>query len=319
MREHPVNESKKNNHIQDVSVSSKSMSYHHLAPYSHSHIMQLQKTIGNQGVMKLLQSQAQTIQRVPTEDYSNEEDGTYWENDATVVHNGETVPSNALAVMRNPGDGGTPSVDPPGWDWLKTKFGRLKGHWVRFHIINAQLGGPGGDTTNLVPTLSTLNQNANWRQLEEGAKSSASTDQDWTYVEVDLNYDNEFPAGIPENITAEWGYLDGDDNWQTAGYANLNQLNPDDDDNNNYLQASQVTNGMLRGYGLTNQQAQAMRNLIDDTYEDQNDFEIELAGNGNHLVDDNLIVGNWYDVAGRFYVDEDDDIAGPYPVVVRNT
>ncbi|MGG1516330.1 DNA/RNA non-specific endonuclease [Paenibacillus oryzisoli] len=307
---------KKESESTEQSKRSQSVGKQPASPYSQ--IMQLQRTIGNRAVSSMMQGQSPRIQRAPSEDYTNEADGTYWETDETEDHNGETVPSQVLAVMKNPDYGGTPSVDPPGWDWLKTKYGRLKGSWVRFHIINAELGGPGGDTTNLVPTTTALNHNAGWRQLEEGAKSSAINDDDWTYVEVDLNYNDDYPAGIPESISAEWGYLDQANQWRRAGTANLGQVNPDDNDNNHYLPAAQITNARLRQFGLNAQQAVAMRALIDDTYEDQDEFETELAGNGNHMIDENLIAGRWYDVAGRFYVDEDDDIDGPYPIVVRN-
>ncbi|MEM8932423.1 MAG: DNA/RNA non-specific endonuclease [Acidobacteriota bacterium] len=266
-----------------------------------------------------------SLQRQPHDTYADgppgAAKGTFWDTDETTEHNDEDVPEEVIAVMKEPNDGGTPSVDPPGWDFLKTKYGKLKGSWVRFHIINAKLGGPGNDTTNLVPTTVALNHNAGWRTLEDAAKDSASEDEDWTYVDVDISYDDDFPAGIPQRIDASWGYWDGDD-WSEEGTAGpLIQVNPDDGNNNNYLPASQITQQRLRTFGLSQAQAGVAKDLIDGTFDDQDDFETALAGNSMTYDDvtDDIMGGRWFDVAGRFYVDEDPDIGGPYPVVVRNT
>ena len=264
------------------------------------------------------------VQRVPIGAYASstpKKDGTQWDTDTTVQHNlknKKTVPRHVIAVMRNPEDGGSPSVDPPGWGYLKTKFGRLKGQWVRFHVINALLGGPGYDETNLVPTTHALNHNTGWRRIEDEAKESASMNGDWTYLEVLLTYDDDYPSGIPRRIDAEWGL------WTVSGWVQqrsagpLIQDNPEDDESGDYLPASQITQGTLRDWGLSAPQAKAAKTLIDGTWDEQNDLESAWAGEDtNHPVDDNLIAGNWYDVLGRMYVDEDDDIDGPYPVVVR--
>lgn len=123
--------------------------------------------------------------------------------------NGKSVPSRLTAIMKNPSDGGRPSVSPPGWDWLQSKVQKLKGNWVRFHIINQKLGGPGNKKWNLVPTSVQVNNTFN-RVIEEPAKDSALIDKEWTYVDVELEYDQNWPAPIPKKIRAEWG--DWDDN-----------------------------------------------------------------------------------------------------------
>jgi hypothetical protein len=266
-----------------------------------------------------------TVQRIPTGDYADDYpagDGMYWDTFDSEDHNGALVPSEVVAVMRNPGYGGVPSVDPPGWAWLKTKFGKLKGTWVRFHIINAELGGPGDDTDNLVPTLHALNHNGGWRTLEDNAKASATDEDDendstWTYVEVELGYDDDYPAGIPETIDARWGYEDDDGDWvQSGGNVHLAQNDPDDGDNNNYLPAAQITQGRLQELGCTLYEAQTLKGLIDAQYDDQDDFEQTAA---QEEADDRIGMGGWYDVLNRIYVDEDDDIDGPYGIVVRNS
>ena len=256
------------------------------------------------------------IQRVPDGNYSDDvpaHDGMEWDTFETCNHNGENVPERVIAVMKDPENGGTPSVNPPGWQWLRTKFGRLKGQWVRFHIINAQLGGPGNDTENLVPTRTALNLNGGWRNLEDRAKDSAIDDDQWTYLEVDLEYDNDYPAGIPERIDANWGYDNGEFWVQGPGAAHLFQANPDDGDNNNYLPSGQVTQGMLRGLeNCTLAEAQILKGLIDNTYDDQEEFD--------EIVEDEEPFEpsyGWFDTLGRIYVDEDDDLDGPYGIVVR--
>lgn len=263
-----------------------------------------------------------TIQRQPHGDYADEPpdaDGTYWDTDTTTDHDGTDVPDEVIAVMRNPGDGGTPSVNPPGWAWLKTKFGKLKGDWVRFHIINAQLGGPGNDASNLVPTTQALNLNGGWRGLEDNAKASATDDDDatdstWTYVEVDLDYDDEYPSGIPESIDATWGYDDGD-NWvQSGGAVHLAQANPDDDTGNHFLPAAQITQARLREFGCTPAEAHTLKGLIDQQWDSQDDFDQAV----DEAEGDEEASAGWHNAFARMYVDEDEDFDGPYDVVVNN-
>jgi Domain of unknown function (DUF4157)/DNA/RNA non-specific endonuclease len=275
---------------------------------------------------------ADTLQLQPEGTYEDgppdEDEGFEWDTAETTDDGGETVPEHLIAVMNYPDNGGVPSVDPPGWDWLRRKFGRLKGQWVRFHLINAQLGGPGNDTENLVPTTNALNQNGGWRNLEDAAKSSANTDKDWTYLEVEVEYHDEYPAGIPYKINANWGYwkepdsdggqdsMEEEAEWvHVSSVGPLTQANPDDDgEANNYLPGTQITLGMLRGYGLSADQAGVAKGLIDRTWADQNAFDLAWAQVPGHLQNN-----RWDDALERMYVEEDEDIAGPYIVVVKTT
>jgi hypothetical protein len=154
-------------------------------------------------------AQAGAIQRKPSNnnDPTGNKSGIYWDRKEMETVNGKNVPSRLTAIMKNPQDGGRPSVSPPGWDWLQTKVEKLKGNWVRFHIINQKLGGPGNKTWNLVPTSVQVNNTFN-RRIEEPAKKSALTDKEWTYVDVELEYDDNWPAPIPKTIDAEWGSWD---------------------------------------------------------------------------------------------------------------
>lgn len=261
---------------------------------------------------------ADAIQRVPNNDPPGN-DGMHWDTFNAVDHNGTNVPGEVIGVMRNPGNGGAPSVSPPGWNWLKSKFGRLKGSWVRFHIINAELGGPGNDPDNLVPTTHATNHNAGWRNLEDAAKNTATDDDDntlsqWTYLEVDLNYDDNFPTGIPETIRAERGIHDGTSWVRQGGTVNLQQANPDDGEDTGFLPGTQITKTSLReDYGLSNAEANTIKDLIDATWDDQDALDEAVEQQESDEPSD-----AWYGVINRMYVAEDDG-DGPYPVAFKTT
>jgi len=262
--------------------------------------------------------QRKVVQRLPSQDYTGKADGIYWEKSQQSNHNGEAVPGRLLAVMKSPNDGGKPSVDPPGWDWLKKKFGRLKGKWVRFHIINAQLGGPGNHTMNLVPTRHTVNHNANWRSLEENAKVNANMNDEWTYVDVSITYDGSYPAGIPSVIDAEWGKMKPDGKWVLGNHVRLDQGNPDDGEGFDYKTASEMTKSFFRDLGLNKAQTDIFYGLINNTYSDQEDFDDAVETQEGTMAEE-LLNSKWYDTLNRLYVDEDDDLDGPFPVVVKVT
>ena len=91
------------------------------------------------------------------------------------------IKKNALGKL----DGKKPSVYPVGWQYLKDTYGSLRGKWVRFHILNQKLGGPGCDCGNLVPTTHAMNHDELWRDFEE-------------YCKLDNQYENlYFEAKIP--------------------------------------------------------------------------------------------------------------------------
>ena len=145
------------------------------------------------------------LQRLPSvdDDPTVKADGTYWDRKEMKQIGSDLVPKRMTAYMRNPMPGTVPSVDPPGWHWLR-QHTVLKGSWVRFHIINQLLGGPGHKAWNLVPTSVAVN-GAFCRGIENDAKDSAITQGEWTYVDVRLKYDAAGPAPIPSRIIASWG------------------------------------------------------------------------------------------------------------------
>jgi hypothetical protein len=60
-----------------------------------------------------------------------------------------------------PGSGhNSPSKSPPGWSWLNTNkltHGSGPPNYVRMHMLNGQIGGPGNDVENLTPGTASLN------------------------------------------------------------------------------------------------------------------------------------------------------------------
>ena len=168
-----------------------------------------QELIAHELTNVVQQWNGEVIQRKPSQnnDPTGQADNTYWNRQDMKIIGSDSVPERITAIMKNPSNGGVPSVSPPGWDWLQKKIGRLKGSWVRFHIINQFLGGPGNATWNLVPTSVAVN-NAYSSLIEKYAKNSAITNNQWTYVDVSLTYDSTWPAPIPKSITAEWGKWD---------------------------------------------------------------------------------------------------------------
>jgi len=82
--------------------------------------------------------------------------------------------------------------DPLGWDWIKlnevrTTSGKLR-YWVRFHLLNADLGGKGTKERHLVPT--TKKANARWdqgieRPMKAALEGTAATP---VYYDVQLTY-----------------------------------------------------------------------------------------------------------------------------------
>ena len=91
------------------------------------------------------------------------------------------IKKNAIGKL----NGGEPSVCPVGWQYLQKTYGSLRGKWVRFHILNQKLGGPGDDCGNLIPTTHAMNHDELWRDFEE-------------YCKLDNQYENlQFEAKIP--------------------------------------------------------------------------------------------------------------------------
>lgn len=98
------------------------------------------------------------------------------EPEYTGTDHGQTVKLN-LAVGDTVTNGGVPSVDPVGYDELRTlKQSHTKGapNWVRFHVLNALAGGEGNKKGNLTPTTGKGNHSTEWTNFETDIKTATA-------------------------------------------------------------------------------------------------------------------------------------------------
>lgn len=145
------------------------------------------------------------IQRLTKDDPPTKDKGAHSEKGGKAGHIERQVVSTGQ-------DGGVPSVDPIGWPWLYKNVSKVKGNWVRFHMVNQYLGGPGHKTWNLVPTTNATNQDSDWRGLEEAAKGKNRKGVPVFYdVEAYYTDSSAYPAGFPSRITGEYHYYSGGD------------------------------------------------------------------------------------------------------------
>jgi hypothetical protein len=258
------------------------------------------------------------LQRLPStnNDPTGHADGLYSDRNETAAVGGKTVPTRITAIMRNPGLGSVPSIAPPGWDWLESHVMRLKGNWVRFHIINRLLGGSGRDPLNLVPTSVAVN-NAFSRGVETDAKANAKppnpANAQWTYIDVVLTYDGGWPAPIPKRIEAEQGVWDA----HNGGWVALTQQHPAlvNFDITQlaggpiYLRGDNITAKQIELRGAPTSQAGAFARWL-KTYSQANDADVRFAKNADAAGFDS-------DWLTQIWLDEDEAAPGNYTPVVK--
>lgn len=122
----------------------------------------------------------------------------------------------SVQVFDDEKDGGVPSVNPVGWSTLVNNIHKVKGQWVRFHLINQYLGGPGNKKWNLVPTTVQTNNRSDWRKFESSAKSAADEDEA-VYCKVEVEYDQKYPKGFPSRIKGTAESYDPMEKWGSLG------------------------------------------------------------------------------------------------------
>ncbi|QOJ24951.1 MAG: DUF4157 domain-containing protein [Gammaproteobacteria bacterium] len=102
-------------------------------------------------------------------------------------------------IPRNNNIGSSPDADPLGWRWLYTMVPKVKGNWVRFHILNAGLGGDGKDTDLLIPTTHSDNTGSWLHTFETGMKQSAAFAALHYRIEIDY-----FGYGATGNVETDY-------------------------------------------------------------------------------------------------------------------
>ena len=99
--------------------------------------------------------------------------------------------------------GSVPKTKPEGWSHVEQVLGSPKGKYVRFHLINHNIGGK-GENWNLVPTTVALNLGNKWRSFEEEVKSEFENES-WIHMKADVDYwtkDEAGADGFPKQIQA---------------------------------------------------------------------------------------------------------------------
>lgn len=111
--------------------------------------------------------------------------------------------------------GTAPGAIINGWNFIQNAG--ATGPWVRFHLINQQIGGL-GNQSNLVPTSQATNHNPTWRAFETQCQALANASTG-IHVSVDVAYPAAAPAAVagtlaanqhfyPNNISAQVHYWD---------------------------------------------------------------------------------------------------------------
>jgi Domain of unknown function (DUF4157) len=109
----------------------------------------------------------------------------------------------------------TGNVNPLGWWWIghavppkTTSKGRNLTHhrWVRFHLLNAKLGGDGHKRTHLVPTPNRANSSPEWQKVfEEGAKTEVLKNKKILHYYVEVSKWYQFSNdGTPPPLGAQY-------------------------------------------------------------------------------------------------------------------
>lgn len=96
-------------------------------------------------------------------------------------------------------DGGVPRANVLGVD-------NLNRSWVRFHILNQYLGGPGDNAGNLIPTRQSDNESPIWRSIEENMKKIASLPPGLAFNAYVYYHSGSV---YPSNIVGNYGPIGG--------------------------------------------------------------------------------------------------------------
>ena len=162
---------------------------------------------------------------------------TEMDNNGGVKHGEKTTRLTALLTPKHAkmraGNPTAAGYDPMGWNWIvanevrSARRNRIT-HWVRFHLLNATLGGKGKNIFHLIPADQSAN--ARWRtQIEAEMKLWVDKVPVWYDVQVTYYTEREAPAtydpgvnGInyrpnielfPKLIQAQWKIFDGPRGW----------------------------------------------------------------------------------------------------------
>ncbi|WP_264536429.1 DUF4157 domain-containing protein [Flavobacterium sp. N1736] len=112
----------------------------------------------------------------------------------------------AAPLTKIPGNtrGSTPTDDPRGWSNIPVSL-RSNTQWVRAHLLNHRLHGP-GTAQNLFPGTTDMNTRDMERQIEHFAKEAVWDHNEILYYNVDVSYGNTGAfEDIPDVVAMSYG------------------------------------------------------------------------------------------------------------------
>ncbi|MFC4635127.1 DUF4157 domain-containing protein [Dokdonia ponticola] len=115
----------------------------------------------------------------------------------------------AAPLSKIPGNtrGSTPTQNPQGWDTIPVSL-RSSGAWVRAHLLNHRLHGP-GITDNLFPGTRDMNLRDMENQVEHFAKEAVWDNNQVIFYNVDVSYGNTGAfEDIPTVVVMSFGPYD---------------------------------------------------------------------------------------------------------------
>ena len=133
----------------------------------------------------------------------------------TVVKPGspKVVEANPLTYLPGDQPGSPPKEDPPGWEHAVNidtdpATGKRRSNWVRGHLLNENLHGPGVDW-NLVPITQKTNSDMKG-SAEAAAKRAIATKGNVIYYRAEVKFYGGQPpvSDFPERILVNWGKLE---------------------------------------------------------------------------------------------------------------
>ena len=125
----------------------------------------------------------------------------------------DTVEANPLTYLPGNTVGTPPKQDPPGWSHAVNidtdpDTNKRRSHWVRGHLLNENLHGP-GERWNLVPITQQLNSEMKGSS-ERDAKKAIATKGNVIYYKAAVTFHSGSAPldDFPKSILVTWGYLE---------------------------------------------------------------------------------------------------------------
>jgi hypothetical protein len=201
--------------------------------------------------------------------------------------------ADELEAIINPRDAeltgqGTVSVEPLGWWWIgyasnpkKSRTGANLAHsgWVRFHLLNANLGGRGDQCTHLVPTTNKANSSGKWQKnFEEKAKKEVNKNEILHYYVKVTEWhsppndgQNPPPLGdqyfhfFPKEIKAQYRIWNGQ-SWGVENKVDLTQNDglypPPREPGEQVIYYSNISESQLKIFGISSKTSIKLFNLL---------------------------------------------------------